>query len=229
MTLKFERSSFDKNILNLYEHKKMTLGYSEKKFNIKNLSRCFQDRQIVQLKQTHSNDIWLADKIKSGIRGDGIIITDKNRIAVIKTADCVPLFFWDCSYSVGGILHIGWRGLLKQIEKKLVEKLIQTEINLKNFYFYFGPCIEKQCYRVDWKLYNKFITIPYRDTFFFNKDTHFLMDLKMGISTSLKKKGIPEENIYDSQLCSFCNDTRFPSFRRDGKSDDRIFNFLFFK
>jgi len=81
MTLKLKKSSFNGNILNIYENKKMTLGYSENKFKIADLQGYFQDCQIVQLKQTHSSDIWLASEIKSESRGGGIILKEKIYIA----------------------------------------------------------------------------------------------------------------------------------------------------
>jgi len=32
--------------------------------------------------------------------------------------------------------------------------------------------------------------------------------------------------IHDAGLCTFCSGGRFPSYRRDGKTGRRIFNFL---
>jgi len=229
MKIKCRRTSIKGNFLNLFENSKISLGYTENNFNPKDLESFFQNDQIIELKQTHSNDIWISGDIKPGSRGDGIILKKKKKMAVIKTADCIPLFFWDDHYSVGGILHIGWRGLLKQIEKKLFEQLKKMNINSKNVNFYFGPCIEKKCYRVDQKLFNRFNKFSYRNSFFEKNEGHFFMDLKMGISTSLIQNGVSEKNIHDSQLCNFCNTNRFPSYRREGKTDSRIFNFLYFK
>ncbi len=35
--------------------------------------------------------------------------------------------------------------------------------------------------------------------------------------------------IRDAGLCSYCSNGRFPSYRRDGKTGRRIFNFLLLK
>ena len=227
--IKCKRSSFQGNYFNLYENKKMVLGFTENKFKTTDLEVIFPGYHIVELKQIHSNIIWFSGDIKPGTRGDGIILKNKKKIAVIKTADCVPLFFWDKHHSVGGILHIGWRGLIKQIEKKLIEELGEMGINLKNVYFYFGPCIEKKCYCVDQKLYKRFESTIYHDSFFRENENQFLLDLKLGISTSLIKNGIFRKNIHDSRLCTFCEKNRFPSYRRDNKTDSRIYNFFLFK
>ncbi len=55
------------------------------------------------------------------------------------------------------------------------------------------------------------------------------MDLTSGLKLSLAALGVAAERIQDSGLCTFCSAGRFPSYRRDGKTGKRIFNFLLLK
>jgi copper oxidase (laccase) domain-containing protein len=57
----------------------------------------------------------------------------------------------------------------------------------------------------------------------------YAMDLKAGLKLSLAALGVAAERIQDSGLCTFCSGGRFPSYRRDGKTGKRIFNFLLLK
>jgi YfiH family protein len=206
------------------------LGFTEYGFELEDLAELFKEGQMLELKQVHSDIIHFSGEIGPLTEGDGIILTLKNRIAVIKTADCVPLFFWHENYSIGGIIHAGWQGFYKGIESKLLKLLAEKAVKLEHLYFYMGPSIEKNCYEVGRDLYEKFSGKDYRDEIFFKKNKEkFLMDIKRGIYLSLKKSGIRDERIMATNLCTYCETSRFPSYRRDKKTGNRIFNFLYLK
>ena len=171
-------------------------------------------------------------------RGDGIFLDEMNTMAVIKTADCTPLFFWDDDYSTGGVIHIGWQGLLKGIETNLMTLLEKRHIYPGKLHFTMGPAIESKCYEVDPDLYEKFAPRWYRDMIFSphgEKPGKYLLDIKKGISLSLQKSGVPMDRITDVEICTFCEAEQFPSYRQDkrngftGENCGRIYNFLLLK
>jgi YfiH family protein len=161
-------------------------------------------------------------------------------MAIIKTADCTPLFFWyhdDADCTIGGVVHVGWRGLLKGIEKKLLELLAVKfgTVDIRRLNIFLGPSIEKNCYPVGPDLYEMFSAKSYRDNifspFYSKKDRviKYLLDVKKGIRLSLKESGIPDQRIQASTLCTFCEKDRFPSYRRCPTPGKRIYNFLLLK
>lgn len=230
MNLIFKRSPVKESFINIYENNKITFGFTEKKFKLEYLLSIFEEYNIKELKQIHSDNIFFSSKIRPGLEGDGIILDQKKIIIIIKTADCIPLFLWNSKCSIGGIIHIGWRGLLNGIEKKLIDLLKNGGIDIKGLNFYFGPSIERGCYEVDNNLYNTFYSKNYRKNIFFKKsEKKYLMDIKKGIYLSLKESGILEKNIMDSNICTFCENHRFPSYRKNGKTENRIYNFLLLK
>lgn len=245
MNIAFEikRRTFNKSVINVYENQRMILGFTEIGFPGEDLAAMFHlnPAGIIELKQVHSDTIWFSSQVKPGaerekISGDGIILDQRERMAVIKTADCTPLFFWNNRYFLAGVIHIGWRGLLKGIEKKWLKLLAEKspQLDLQHLYVYLGPSIEAQCYDVGPDLWEKFSHKTYRDDIFYKSNrTHkkpgLVMDVKKGILLSLVESGIPADHIFASPLCTFCETGRFPSHRRHPGSGERIYNFIILK
>lgn len=242
MTKEFIRKNVNGGFVNYYENEGMIMGFTETGFVLNDLAAFFPCSRLVELKQIHSDLIFSADEIKQNrdgtpeTEGDGIILEKPGEMGIIKTADCTPLFFWTADYTMGGVIHIGWQGLLKGIEKKLTAKMQEKRIPPENIFFHLGPAIEQKCYEVGTDLYHVFSAKPYRDAVFFPKQgsekenqTKYLMDVKKGIYLSLEESGVPARNLSDSPLCTFCETGRFPSYRRDKASGRRIYNFLMLK
>ena len=226
-----KRTPFKGHFLNIYETKGVILGFTECDFSPDLLTQRFHEYRLIDLKQVHSNIIHFSSRLEPGAEGDGIILDQPGIIAVIRTADCTPLFFWDTEGSIGGVIHIGWQGLLKGIENELLKRLEEKSIDINRLYFYMGPGIEKNCYEVGRDLYERFSCKHYREDIFSIHETKkdkFRMDVKKGIRLSLKESGILDSRVSASPLCTYCEPGRFPSFRRDPASGGRIYNFLAF-
>ncbi|UCH95317.1 MAG: peptidoglycan editing factor PgeF [Candidatus Aminicenantes bacterium] len=239
MEVKFERKKYNCHFINIYETPRIIMGFTEIHFSFQDLSCLFSPYKLVELRQVHSDILHFSSQIEPGSEGDGIILDQQGTAAVIKTADCTPLFFWDKNGSIGGVVHIGWKGLLKGIEKKLLELLKRRSVNhdIQQLNIYLGPSIEKKCYEVGPDLYERFSLKTYRDDIFYplyplytdTDDGKYFMDLKKGIRLSLKESGISDHQVLESGLCTFCEKDRFPSHRRHPAAGKRIYNFLLLK
>lgn len=228
MPIVLERIKFREKFINICRHEKMALGFTEIGFNLQDLSDYFPGIQLKQLKQIHSNRIFRSGRIRPVSRGDGIILDARNTIAIIKTADCVPLFFWNRDYTCGGIIHIGWKGLQKKIERILLKKLRQYGFDPADFRFFMGPCIEKSCYPVNRDVFERFEGYSYQERVFpALGGGRYTLDIKAAIRLSLTQTGISGRGkIMDANVCTYCTADRFPSYRRDQGVKDRILNFL---
>lgn len=216
--------SFEGHTIQVYENDRILFGFTEMDFSAAALKRFFKPRPLLFLKQIHSAQIIKAIDWRVGVEGDGLLLDMPGSVAVIQTADCLPLFFFNNDFTVGGVIHIGWRGLWQGIEKKLL-KLLPG--NPEKYVFYLGPAIEKECYQVGVELHRLFSAKPYAANIFFpSQNGKYLMDLKAGLIMALLNAGIVTTQIQDCGLCTFCLKNRFPSYRRDGKTGKRIFNFL---
>lgn len=230
MKITFKRVGTGGKFLNIHEDKNIIFGFSEQGVELKTLRDFFKVERLIELKQVHSNTIHFSGGIKPGTEGDGIVLEQKNEMAIIKTADCVPIFFWKKNNSTGGVIHVGWQGLYKGIEKALLELLKKRAVVFSDLRFYMGPSVEADCYEVGRELYDKFCEKAYQNQVFSKKNEEkYRLDIKKGIALSLKEEGIADEQIQASSLCTFCEKERFPSYRRDRKTGSRIYNFLLLK
>jgi len=227
MNLNFERIPTRESTINICRNDGLIMGFTENGFAVGDLADTLQGRETVLLKQIHSNVIFPASKVVQGDEGDGLIVQEKGLVTVIKTADCVPLFFWNDERSIAGILHIGWKGLHLGIEQKLLEMLDQYSVRPHELNFLSGPAIESTCYEVGPDLFEQFAPKHYRQEIFTPKENQkFWLDIKKGITLSLIQSGISGSRIHHLPLCTYCLYPRFPSYRKNGKTGQRIYNFI---
>jgi YfiH family protein len=227
MAIALKRTKFRGKFLNIFRNEKLALGFTEIGFGLQDLADYFPGIHLVELKQIHSNRIFRSGGIRPGTKGDGIILENRNEMAIIKTADCVPLFFWEKNFSNGGIVHVGWKGLEQKIEAALIKNLKKHKRNPLDFRFFMGPAIEPTCYPVGPELVDRFKGYFYHEQVFPRSAAgKYSLDIKKAIRLSLIHWGIAGKDILDSNICTFCQPSRFPSYRRDQGKKDRIYNFL---
>lgn len=208
----------------IHEENNLSFGYTSIDFSSRDLKRLFPSLPLLFLKQVHSNRILSAGEWRAGSEADGLLLERPAAVAVIQTADCLPLFFWDQRRRRGGILHAGWRGLLQGIEERLLDRLGKER---GEFSFYLGPAIAGGCYEVGEELADLFAKKAYANRIFTPvRPGKYHLDIKSGLKLSLASAGIAAERIGDCGLCTHCAPGLFPSFRRDGGTGRRIFNFL---
>ena len=218
---------FEGSGLWLFENERLLFGYTAAGFTSSALQRLLPGRPLLFLKQVHSDRILSQAEWRPAAEGDGLILDRPGAAAVIQTADCLPLFFYHDDSSRGGVIHVGWRGLQKGIDEKLVARLAG---DLGQYNFYLGPAIERKCYEVGEELLRLFKGKAYADKIFTPLGGgKFSLDLKSGLTLSLRAAGVVPGRIHDSGLCTYCSGGLFPSYRRDGKTGKRIFNFFMLK
>lgn len=213
--------------LTVFENERILFGHTASGFTSAGLQHFLTMKPLLFLKQVHGDRIISQADWRPAVEADGLILNLPGEAAVIQSADCLPLFFFNDDASRGGVIHVGWRGLQAGIEEKLVA-MLGAEIG--KFNFYLGPAIEKKCYEVGEELPRLFQSKVYADKIFAPRACgKYSMDIKSGLILSLRAAGIAPERIRDSGLCTYCSERRFPSYRRDGKTGRRIFNFLMLK
>lgn len=175
------------------------------------------DKGCVYAEQVHGNDVALVgDKDKSlMIKGvDALITNTPNLCLCIRTADCLPLIFFDPTKNVLAVVHAGWRGTLKNISANSVKKMVNDfNISPKDLIVGIGPHINLEDYFVKLDVASKFIKGGYKD--FLKKVTiqEWKLDLA-GINTKqLREVGIEKDNVEISKISTF-KSKNFYSYRR---------------
>lgn len=183
---------------------------------------------VVRPYQTHTDNVKIVKEIEKLEDTDGII-TNKKEIALITTsADCISLLLYDPVKKAIGSIHSGWKGTLKGIIVKAIEKMV-TEYQSKpeDIICCICPSIRQCCFEVDEDVkdlfYNKYKDLKNIDEIIKlgdkkeDKQKYYVDTVKINIEL-LKNIGLKEKNIIDSNICTMCHSKEFHSYRADGKS-----------
>lgn len=171
------------------------------------------------LLQTHNNNVLEIDKIGSQISEyhdyDASITNDKNKICVVLTADCIPILLTDQSGSFVASIHAGRVGIEKNIIKNTIQKCNSKSTEILA---YIGPAICAKHYEVGADILEKFKNLDTRYSQFFTKKTtvnKFDLDLNGIAVMQLLDCGLSLNNIYHSNICTYCNSDKFYSYRKN--------------
>ncbi|TCK98296.1 hypothetical protein EDC19_0716 [Natranaerovirga hydrolytica] len=149
---------------------------------------------------------------------DALITNEKDIPLVTFYADCVPIYFLDPIKKVIGLAHAGWRGTVKKIPSKTIQKMIETYDCLpQDILIGIGPSIGKCCYEVSEDVATEFINVfssAYSKKIIQSTINHkFKVDLWQANRYTLLEAGILEKNITVTDLCTQCHKDVFFSHR----------------
>lgn len=166
--------------------------------------------QLAYLKQQHSTDINFIEK--EGLYTGDALFSGRQRLAlIVRTADCLPLFFASTALRIIGIVHMGWRGAKEGILGNLQNQLFLKKNNLSSFKVIAGVGLRKCCYRVG----KEFLGYTNLRPFLEERSKQVYFDPLQFAKKMLLTSGIRDENFLDLNICSFCSPIQLYSFRRD--------------
>lgn len=165
---------------------------------------CIQSRDILEEEDLTINN------------ADGITTNLENMLLMTLHADCLPLFFLDTVKRVIGVSHAGWRGTVKQIGPKTIEKMNREfGSEPKDIIAAVGPGISLCCFEVGPEVYEAFQqTFDRIDECSHRKeDGKYMLDLKKVNEIQLLEAGAGK--VLVSGYCTKCDENLFFSHRRD--------------
>lgn len=161
---------------------------------------------------------------------DAVVTAAVNVALTVKTGDCVPIIFVDKSAGMIGISHQGWRGSLKKLPVKVVEKMIEKGAKKEKMVVAIGPAIGACCYDISDDRYYSFIEEfdGYANKIFSTRGGKKYLNLSLLNYLFLIDCGIKKENIDFFPFCTSCDKERFFSYRRDFKKKlySEMFSFV---
>ncbi len=187
----------------------------------------FTYKNLTHANQTHSSNILTVGEKDVG-KGlfkerdyeniDALITNLKNVPLAILTADCVPVLFCDTKNKVIGAAHCGWRGTFDKLQEKVVKKMAaQFNTNPEDVYVAVCPSVHSCCYEVSKDLAERFkLEFPFLDKEIILQDSSYYLDLPEINRSILVKTGIPDKNIFVSDICTACNNEKLFSHRITG-------------
>ena len=189
-----------------------------------------QYNNIVKTNQNHTDNIKKIEEKKLMNEPDFAVyketdglITNKANLALSTTnADCILLLLFDPVKKVIANIHSGWKGTLKRISVKAIEKMQEEyECSPENIICCMCPSIRKCHFEVDEDVYKlfaeEFKDLKEIDEIIEKRETKWHIDTILINKIILKQIGLLEENIIDSKLCSVCNSNLMHSYRAEGE------------
>ena len=191
-------------------------------------------KNVVKTNQQHTDNIAIAnEKINKDFadinldeysKTDGIITQKQNLVLSTTNADCILLLFFDPVTKTIANVHSGWRGTLKRISVKTVEKMIKEfGCEPQNIICCICPSIRKCHFEVEQDVKDLFSN-EFQDLCI-DKNNNIMEKQKekekWNIDTVLINKiilmnaGLKKENIIDSGICSVCNKDLIHSYRAE--------------
>lgn len=201
-----------------------------KKIKSKKIKIIFSNNQIdgiknekleASMQQTHSKNVQLINNKNLFCKDtDGMLTMNKDICLKIKTADCLPIFFYNESPFIIGVVHAGWKGLKRGIIKETYKVIKNNIKDISTIQVLIGPSISQKNYEVQDEFFDYF-----ESKFIAKKNNKLFLDLK-GIATSqLKNLGI--KNVSDTKECTYENEY-YHSYRRD-KTSKRLIGWIYYE
>ena len=223
----------DQNWLELTDYlynKKVKATFSYKNIhskpfqNVEEFSQmCGFDSDLLAIpNQTHSTNVKKISNKGYFANTDGLFTSNQSIICTIQVADCLPVFFSHNFRFFCGLVHIGWRGLVNGILSESVELIIYNGFSNEDFQVMIGPSIQSCCFEVSSDLVNSF------DANFVKKKFNgkYSVDLQGILKDRLKFYGFLNQNINVIEECTFCDNDKYFSYRREGNQAGRMYGLI---
>ncbi|VAW57552.1 FIG00003370: Multicopper polyphenol oxidase [hydrothermal vent metagenome] len=157
----------------------------------------------------------LTDKSSVTLKADASYSTKPNRICTILTADCIPVLICNKQGTKVAAAHAGWRGLGNGVIETAVSSLNEAPDEIL---VWLGPAIGADVFEVGEEVRDFFVKKQPESIVAFkqNRANHYLADMAKLARLRLQRLGI--EAVYGGEYCTYTDQNRFYSFRRDVKT-----------
>jgi len=144
--------------------------------------------------------------------------TDESHVALgIKVADCLPVTMIDPAHRVIANVHSGWRGAVQRITAAALDSVERsTAFDASQALAYLGPSIRVCCFEV-----GEEVAAQFDATFIDRTHAKPHVDLIAYTKSLLRERGVSDERISDSEVCTRCEGSIFHSYRRAGAGGGR--------
>ena len=149
---------------------------------------------------------------------------EDNIICGILTADCLPILITNKTGDFVASVHAGWRGILNGIIFDLIDTILckQYKIIASEIMCYIGPSICMQDFIIGQDVYQLFIK-KYPDlknnhnNYFLDSPTPYKYHCNLNaiLFAQLLNCGILNYNIFNSNICTYCSNDIFYSYRKE--------------
>ena len=167
------------------------------------------------LRQIHGTGVVGWDRANiPGIEADAIVSNQAGQVCAVLTADCLPVLFCNRAGTHIAAAHAGWRGLVAGV---LEATVLAMECKPADLMVWMGPAIGPSAFEVGKDVYDAFTSLNIENSIAFRPyQERWLADIGQLARMELSRMGITQ--ISGGQHCTFEEQDRFFSYRRDGET-----------
>lgn len=165
------------------------------------------------LSQVHGTAVANLDEPDGGdvVIADAAVTSVPGRVAVVRTADCLPVFLCRANGSRVAVAHAGWRGLAAGVLENAVAALGGAGAATMAW---LGPAIGPAAFEVGPEVRAAFVSVDADAAYAFvpGRDDRFHADLCLLARMRLARCGV--SRVFGGGFCTFTESARFYSWRR---------------
>lgn len=164
------------------------------------------------LHQTHSDIVVDAASVDADkFNADASYTTEPGVVCAVLTADCLPVVLSDKLGSCVGVVHAGWRGLLKGVVQRTIDAM---SVHSRPEYAWLGPAIGPAVFDVGEDVYRPYLqhNRSFERAFAHAKTNKWKLDLYTAAKIVLNAADITK--VYGGEYCTFTDSENFYSYRR---------------
>ncbi len=177
--------------------------------------------------QKHTNKVIILENNDKPEIADAVLTRRKGVLIGIHVADCVPILLYDREKLLVGAVHAGWRGTAAQILKSTINTMQEIfHSSVIDIQIAIGPSIRQCCYEIGDDVGNALFGVIGEGDYYRRENGRRFVDLSSVNKIQALLMGVPEENIWQSDECTFCNPYRFYSYRYTKGSAGRQGGFI---
>ncbi len=174
------------------------------------------------LNQVHGNQVVMTEISSPKPNADAVISRTPGIACVVRTADCLPILISDTRGEQVAAIHAGWRGLSSGV---ITNTCAHFGKELATCHIWLGPAISAKNFEVGADVLEQFVKDGWSQesieesfqTNPANKDKWFA-DLYSLARSALVKAGATPALISGGEHCTFVDQARFYSYRRENET-----------
>lgn len=196
---------------------------------------------VVQPHQVHGVEIReVTDSLttRNQLEGVDALITNVPGVAIsVRTADCIPVLLYDPVHGAVAAVHDGWRGTVQCLSRKVIAEMGRRYgTDADDLRAVIGPGIGPESFQVGQEVADAFAAAgfpmseilrdcgPKAPTSDNPMNGGLHIDLWRANAWLLEQAGVMPANIQVTGICTYLNNDRFYSARREGTKCGRIIN-----
>ena len=188
--------------------------------NLKNRSRFFKKlgidlKSVVATVPHHGTNIVTVtahDTGKKLLDLDGLITQEPNITLTFTVADCFPVYFFDPTTNVIGLIHAGWRSTIANIIDSAIASLKSAGANIATLLAAIGPGIQQCHFEILPEHKKNYSSYPGAAE---EREGKVFVSLPLVLQQQLNTSGISDDRINTSTECTHCLQEQYFSWRRD--------------